>query len=351
MSGFSWSRVLELAQGASWLPGLALSRRWYSEAETRAFGNSLISDLSPEIDDEIPAAHAQAVADVVKQDRWPMRLPKRVLKTYYFRKLMGNKKKGALGKAWDILGTANQLVWGRLGLRSRPASLICLCGVDGSGKSTHAQSLMSVLDECEIRSRTVWLRGGYSTTVEGLKKIVRRGVPAVPGPSDQLGKQRLLHNPFTRVLWPWLVTLEQLVLAVVFVRVPLLRGVTLVAERYIYDTIVDMTERLGDPDYPRSVSARLLNWLAPRPDVMVLLDLPGEVAFARKSDDFDGEILETRRRIYRNVFSRDPRVSILDATGELDGLRQEIVSQALSRVLDRFDRENGLNRQPRDAWE
>ena len=172
----------------------------------------------------------------------------------------------------------------------------------------------------------------------------------VPDVADRAGKQAVYRKGRTRLVWGWLVTCEQVLQAAVQVRWQRLCGRGLVAERYVPDTLADLTEKFADPDYPRRLAARVLCRLTPRPDLILLLDLPGDVAFARKPDDFDPTILERRREVYRKLMSGDPRAVVLDATRPLEEVRHEVVTLVLERAFDRL-RRNPLNRQRRDAWE
>jgi len=297
----------------------------------------------------VPAAEVAAVDEALATG-WPVRLAKRLTKPYFFRKLLRDNRRTPVEKAWDLWGVGRQLTWGRLGMRRRPAPFIALCGIDGSGKTTHADAVRAALDECEIPSRRVWMRGGYSPAVEWLKRIVRRSSSAVPDIADRAGKQAVYRKGRTRLLWGWLVTGEQVLQAVVDVRWQRLRGRGLVAERYVPDTLADLTEKFGDPGYPRRLAGRMLEWLTPRPDLILFLDLPGEAAFARKPDDFDATILEARRQVYRRLVSGYPQALIVDATRPLDEVQHEVVDHVLARVFSRL-RRNPLNRQRRDAWE
>jgi thymidylate kinase len=348
--GFDWSEVVRIAALRSWLPGLALARYWYGAAERAAFGDSRL--LGPAWHDGLPAVPAADVSavDGAVADGWPVRLPKRLTKPYYFRKLLRDNRRTPLEKGRDLWGVGRQLTWGRLGMRRRPAPFIAVCGIDGSGKTTHADAVRAVLAECEIPTRRVWMRGGYSPAVEWLKRTVRRSSSTVPDVADRAGKQAVYRTGRTRLIWGWLVTCEQIVQAAVQVRWQRLRGRGLVAERYVPDTLADLTEKFADPDYPRRLAARVLRWLTPRPDLIVLLDLPGDAAFARKPDDFDAAILEQRRRVYRRLLSGDRRAVVLDATRPLREVQDDVVDRVLARTFERLCR-NPLNRQRRDAWE
>lgn len=348
---FDWSEVVRIADLRRWLPGLALSRHWYAAAELAVFGGSTLADPSFLADlPPVPRRDALLV-DRTAQGSFPLTLRTRITARYFFRKLLRDNRRTRLQKTHDLIGVAEQIGLGRLRLRYRPTSLISLCGIDGSGKSTHAERLRQILDECEIPNRTLWLRGGYSPVVSWLKQRLRRASGNLPSVDDDQGKTRVYRQTRTRILWSWLVAAEQISQSLLTVFLHRLLGRTLITERYIPDTIADLSERFDDPSFPRSWPATAMRWLSPRPDLVIFLDIPADVAFSRKSDDFSQEILARRREIYSNLLELIPRVEIFDAERTLETLFEEIRDRALRCVFGRIRRLNPLSRRNRNAWE
>lgn len=101
------------------------------------------------------------------------------------------------------------------------------------------------------------------------------------------------------------------------------RGHVVVFDRYVYDA----TLRPG----PRGPRARLSYWLlersCPPPDVLLLLDAPGAVMFARKKEH-DAALLEERRAHYLALAARLPQASVIDATMG----REQVVSAAITHI-------------------
>jgi thymidylate kinase len=206
------------------------------------------------------------------------------------------------------------------------------------------------LAECELPTTMVWMRGGYAPLSETVKRILRRS-DRVPRPADSAAKASLFGAGRTRWLWAWWVVLEQIAVAIVQVRLPRLLGVTAVAERFVPDTLCDLSERYNDPDFAMRLPARVLGALTPRANLVLLLDLPGNVAFARKPDDWSPEVLERRRALYRKIVAERVAVCTLDAERPRDELEAEVVQRVLDTVFSRIAARNPLSKLPRDAWE
>ena len=349
---FDWAEVVRCAQQKSWLPGLTLSRYWYAAAERAAFGDARLDE--PRCLEGLPQPPARARRSVdaaVERGAWPIEQSKWRTKPYFFRKMLRDNPRSVREKLWDLVGLFLQIVPGRLGLRPRPASLVCVCGIDGSGKSSHAEALRDALECCEVPVRVVWMRGGYSALGEGIKRLARRSSSRVPRAGDTSAKTLVYRGGALRWAWAWWVAFEQVALALLRVRLARRLGRTVVTERYVPDTLVDLAQRFGDTRFAERAPGRFLRRFTPEPDLILLLDLDGATAFARKSDDWSGEILEARRALYRGVLDGQPRVVTLDASRPLDELENEIVDRALQLTFRRIERGSRLARQRRDTWE
>lgn len=192
--------------------------------------------------------------------------------------------------------------------------LIVLTGMDGSGKTTQARELASFLARTGHRVEYLWCRGRNLLSLPFM--VVGRRLHGAPkthlhirGSDDraretsyQSRKLALLRNPLIRAAWTFAVLAERLV--ELSVRVPLarLRNDIVIADRYLYDSLVDLAADLNEA--PVAAATCLDRWyvrLLPRPDVVALLDLPEETAFARKTDTPSIEYLGRRRAIYRSM--------------------------------------------------
>ena len=89
-----------------------------------------------------------------------------------------------------------------------------------------------------------------------------------------------------------------------------IRGRLVLFDRYIYDSRLDASAKT-----PLKTRARrwLLSVAAPKPDLVVFLDAPGEVLYARKGEH-SPEILEQQRQHYLGLQRHIPQMVVVDAT-------------------------------------
>lgn len=65
--------------------------------------------------------------------------------------------------------------------------------------------------------------------------------------------------------------------------------------------------------------------IAPKPDLVVFLDAPGEVLYARKGEH-SPSILEQQRQHYLGLQQHLPQMVVVDATNNADQVRRTVTS-------------------------
>ena len=99
------------------------------------------------------------------------------------------------------------------------------------------------------------------------------------------------------------------------------RGRLIVFDRYTYDAPSEL--------HKKSLKSRMRNWLlsaiAPKPDLVVFLDAPGEVLYARKGEHSPA-ILEQQRQHYLGLQAHLPQMVVVDATNNADQVRRSVTS-------------------------
>jgi thymidylate kinase len=177
--------------------------------------------------------------------------------------------------------------------RRRRGLTVALLGPDGVGKSTLVAGLAAA---SPVPVRTVYMgmwqgadRPGY-TRLDAVLAIVVR--------------------PFR--VW------ARVLRAAVYVA----RGHLVVFDRYTYDALLPIT---GSLRWLKRPYFWVLAHLAPRPDLVLVLDLPGEVAFARKGE-FSPEGLEAVRQ---GFLALAPRVGaeVVDASAPPEQVRADVLAR------------------------
>lgn len=189
--------------------------------------------------------------------------------------------------------------WRRRGLS------VALLGPDGSGKSTLAAG---IVDSFFLPTRSVYM----NIRVERLTRAVRSRIPG------------LAFLTYLTLLWASLAA----------ARYRQARGDLVVFDRYPYDA-------LTAPTTDASVKDRLARWILvktfPDAGMVLVLDVPGEVMFARKGER-DPDDLEAERQRLLGLKDRLHHVEVLDAAMPPDAVRRAAVTAIWGRYAARWNR-------------
>jgi thymidylate kinase len=102
----------------------------------------------------------------------------------------------------------------------------------------------------------------------------------------------------------------------------MVRGRLVLFDRYVYDGQLNATRK-------RSLKTRARRWLlsavAPKPNLVVFLDAPGEVLYARKGEHSPA-ILEQQRQHYLGLLEHIPQMVVVDATRDAEQVRRSVTS-------------------------
>lgn len=202
--------------------------------------------------------------------------------------------------------------------------LICFTGMDGSGKTTHAKTLAKVMEEHGIKNKYVWNRFEPSIVLRPFMAIA--SVLFLQG-RDVFGnyieysnsKKRLFRNRFLSAMYQYIVLVDYYLQILLRIKIPLIFGKNIICDRYVYDTIVDLTVYSHYTNAKTKNILKNLFYLLPKPNLIFLIDLPEEVAFQRKEDTPSIEYLRERRDIYLHI-GKEHGMVILDGSKELNEL-------------------------------
>lgn len=216
---------------------------------------------------------------------------------------------------------------------------IALIGPDGAGKST----LALMLEECELRPiRRLYMGVAIPSSnvmlpttrlawwlKQRLKQPDPRPVPApdpaqlAPRPTGERGRSsrfraaarltnRLLEEWYRQFVSGWYQ----------------LRGYVVLYDRhFLFDYAPEIMAGQRE-----TLEQRLHRWSLtycyPRPDLVIFLDAPGAVLFARKGE-LSPEELERRRQAFLRQGERVPNFVRVDATRPLDQVHDEVLAHVL----------------------
>jgi len=206
---------------------------------------------------------------------------------------------------WQVFGGLfDRFIHLKLGLKNHPSMFISFSGLDGSGKTRHIEILRDNFATCDIKTTHLWSRAGsfpFIRVIQNMRKLIKGGISPVDNVSAKLEGNRSLQSKLSIALWRSFNAFEMILLYFFKIRIPLLFGKVIIADRYLYDSIVDMEYAAKTTNFYRLIYS-LLKYLTPNPDLVFFLDVDTDRIVRRCEDNIE-EGLEVRRQNYKRVFS------------------------------------------------
>jgi thymidylate kinase len=182
--------------------------------------------------------------------------------------------------------------------RPGPGLLIALSGMDGAGKSSAAAVIEERLRAAGHGVKHEWQRLGEMDTLDRLPAPLKSSATIA---ALESARAHMLSTGVTR------------------------SGTSVVADRWVTDSLVDLELRYGR----HAVAERVLTGLAPRADLDILLEIDAATSAQRKPGDWPVPVLERMEAAYA-------RVAALTGARRIDAVRpRDEVLAELAEMVDR----------------
>jgi thymidylate kinase len=228
--------------------------------------------------------------------------------------------------------------------------VIGFSGLDGSGKSSQVRALLSTLEQLDVAVVAHWKPLGHNASVRTIRRIVKRTYAAVRGwDAEQLDRSKqpgrslvagtdpaLLGGKQNRLVTHVWATLVCLVSAGHYRMVALRHsgsGRLIVFDRFALDTTAQLRFFYG-PEHEFGLQRALIRIICPTPIAAWLLEVPGEVALARKQEQYNLAQLKEQEGLLHEEAER-LGVTRLDGTRPMAELSEYIATEVWQRMKQR----------------
>ena len=178
--------------------------------------------------------------------------------------------------------------------------IICFSGIDGSGKSSHARLIFKELKANGIRCKYKWLR--YTNFFSLIPLTLYHTYIRTPNsPKTQISFSSETHFQTSTVintLWTFFQLMDALLFSARYVYLPALLGYTLILDRFIVDTLVDIAFSLKNQSLLSSKLGKLFVRIIPKNSLVMIFDVDENIAISRKNDISEIDYLVLRRKLY-----------------------------------------------------
>lgn len=217
--------------------------------------------------------------------------------------------------------------------------LIVFSGLDGAGKSTQIELLLTDIRIQGADPIYLWVRGGYTPIFSAAKSVIRRltGKRIIPPGGHSTARTRAMRQPWKRRVWLNLAIIDLLFVYGFQVRWWQLMGKPVVCDRFIWDTLVDFRLNFQQEYVEKWWLWRLLVRVTPKPDAAFLMLIPVDESVRRsqqKKEPFpDSPETLVKRLVAYHALAELGIWLILDGRSSIESLHEQIRSNInLSRM-------------------
>ena len=205
--------------------------------------------------------------------------------------------------------------------------MISFSGIDCGGKSTQIEKIYETFKAGKKKYEVIHSRIGYTPMLEFFKNLIRKDKNK--SAEEKAEYRNAVHsNSKKRKLLLWMSIMDMALYYGIYFRLKELFGTTILADRYFWDSCIDLEIKFPDIDYKKWLVWKFFNKIYLKPEHSVIYVIPAEVSMYRSTlkDEPWPEPIEIRQlRIdkYMNEIERKRWHHVIDSTKSIEEVYNE----------------------------
>lgn len=180
--------------------------------------------------------------------------------------------------------------------------MICLFGVDGVGKTTHAEKILKKYKDNNYIVKYRWFRFHHFISMLILAYGRLFGLTIYENIDGELiGRHEFYRSKVISFLYPWFLFIDTIPHFFFKIYLPLRSGEIVICDRFVYDTLVDIMVDIENFNLYNKLVGRLFIRLIPKKSKFILIDLDEDLIRSRRKDLINEPSLTLRRKLYQNI--------------------------------------------------
>lgn len=205
---------------------------------------------------------------------------------------------------------------------------ICITGIDGVGKTTHVNLILEHLRNKGIKCQYKWLRFHHLLSLPLLAFCRVAGYTRL---STLGGTQKCSYHEFYRsklisAIYPWILLIDTAIFTTLKVYMPMRFGTTIVCDRFVYDTLIDVAVATKNHEIHNKTVGKLFLKLIPKDAKIIMVSLDKTHIYSRREELKEDTTFNERYELYQN-FVNFFDIDTIDNTGEIRKVNKSIASR------------------------
>lgn len=208
------------------------------------------------------------------------------------------------------------------------SSCIIISGLDGSGKTTLANSLVKYLRSKGYETKYVWIRSPHTIAYLISRILMRLGWNLTfRNPKGMIiSRFELYKGTFISKIWSVIEFLSILPLVISKVWLPYILGYTVVCDRYVIDSAVSIALTTKDMSFPDSFIGALLLKAIPEKNALIFLDADLPTVLKRRPDvEYSVDEIKNEMKLYRSFMRKVKALTFNSATESTERIRDKVI--------------------------
>lgn len=206
--------------------------------------------------------------------------------------------------------------------------MISFSGIDCGGKSTQIEKIEDYYkNKTKKRIKVIHSRVGYTPMLEFFKTLIRKDKKATKE-EQELYREQIHANSKKRRMLLWLSIFDMAIYYGIYFRFVEMFGITIMADRYFYDSYIDLRMKYGEIDYESWKVWALCEKIYLKPKYSIIYVIPAEVSMYRselKDEPWPEPIEVRKQRIseYMKEIDNNRWEKVIDATKSIEEVFEE----------------------------
>jgi thymidylate kinase len=183
---------------------------------------------------------------------------------------------------------------------------ICITGIDGVGKTTHVNLIIKHLHGKGIKCQYKWLRFHHLFSLPLLAFCRVAGYTRVStlGDSQKCSYHEFYKSRFVSSIYPWILFVDTFLFTTIKVYIPMFFGISIVCDRFVYDTLIDLAVATKYSDIHKKRVGKLFLKLIPKNAHFVMLSLEKSTILLRRPELKNDLTFDERYALYEYLSSQ-----------------------------------------------